>query len=133
MKTIHPKIGDWARLEAVAEVCAKDPDDRHNRHRVVRRTLLKEPAIGQFVGVSYLYEGRKVSGSYEESGYLADRRGVLVYLVRLGLRSKPVHVLPGDFRESYQIHTLPYTASPVFLLDQGYRKVREAIEPAPGS
>ena len=129
-KATYPEIGAWARLEAVAKVARSDRDDRYSR-RVVKRALLKEPAIGQFVGVTYLYEGRSVPGGYEDPGYLADRRGVLVYMVRLGLRSKPVHVLPADFRPaSGDNRSLPFVASPEFLLDYAYRTV---LEPLVGS
>ena len=124
-KEKYPEIGAWARLEALAQIARNDPDDKHSR-RVVKRVLLKAPAIGQFVGVTYLYEGRHVPGGYEDPGYLADRRGVMVYLVRLGLRSKPVHVLPDDFRPaSHEGRELPFVARPDYQLDYAYRKVRE--------
>ena len=127
-KTAYPTVGTWAQFEAIAQVARHDQDDHKDRRRVVKRTILSEPAIGQFVGVTYLYEGRKVPGGYEDPGYLADRRGVLVYEVRLGLRANPVHVLPSDFKavDGAGDWRMPFLAPAIpYLLNPGYGKVRK--------
>lgn len=108
-------IGTWVAVNAIAEV--RSPDSSNHNKRRVCEWPLTTPLFGQIVGVTYLYGGTKVEsrGGYDEwePGYLDDRYAVLVYQVRLGMRSKPIHVVPASLEPLAGDHglTLPW-ASP---------------------
>jgi len=132
----HP-IGTWVAVNAIAQV--RSLDSAKPEFRRVAEWPLEIPLYGQVVGVTYLYGGRKVRGcgSYDDygQGYLTDRHAVLVYQVRLGIRSKPIHVAP----ESLELVTdgvhrvLPFVGPSEASLK--YRpidaKPREVLRPVP--
>lgn len=106
----HPAIGTWLAFAAIADT-RKAEGSGSRRVELVEYPLTQSIA-GQMVGVTYLYSGLYMPGGYEDQGCIKNRKAALVYQVRLGLRSKPVLVLPSTCRRLIKgpPDGLPWTA-----------------------
>jgi hypothetical protein len=89
---IKPKfqIGDWVKCKAYVEF------DYNPEQRVVNKTNLEKPIIGQIVGAKRKFMGQYKPGGYDDQAYLAVNGSLVVWLVRDGYLNKPYEVLEED-------------------------------------
>jgi hypothetical protein len=132
-KDKYPPIGTWIAVAAIAET-RKDEGTRRSeslRVEVVEYPLQPPGVYGQLVGITYLYSGLYVpgSGSYEdyEQGYIRNRKGTLVYQVRLGMRSKPINVLPSSaiLCVKQPLDALPWVSPAIPYVMDNYKRIYE--------
>lgn len=126
MSKKYHSIGTWVHVAAIAAT-RRDAGRGTVAVRFGEYTLA-EPVAGQVVGVTYLYSGRfqpGYGGEDGEQGHVSHRKGHLVYLVRLGMRAKPIHVAPGSLQTIRRAvgNPLPWTEPAIPYTMADYSKV----------
>jgi len=98
------KIGDWVRVDARV---------RFERGEA-KRAELREPVVGQVVGVALRCYGQYDSGgptNYNEDyepPYLIVAETEYVWLVRAGMTNKPIEVFDADVEGCWGEKALPF-------------------------
>lgn len=83
------KIGDWVVAKAYVEFAIDEGERRQFR--------FEKEIHGQICGAKCRYIGKYVLPSYdEEAGYIRNMKGIMVWLVRIGMTNKPIEILDED-------------------------------------